>query len=74
MSIVRKNINNATYIYEVKSFRDKNTKKIKTKWTYLGKLDEDGSIITSKRKLPAHLVKVTKSTQHILKCNRKSPE
>ena len=72
MSIVKKKIKNAIYIYEVKSFRDKHTKKVKTKWIYIGKLDEDGSIITRKRKLPAKLVKVTKSTQYILKTVRKA--
>ena len=72
MSIVRKVINNATYIYDVKSFRDKKTKKVKTKWTYIGRLNENGSIITKKRKLPARLVKITKSTQYILKRERKA--
>ena len=67
MSIVRKIIKNATYIYDVKSFRDKKTKRVKTKWTYLGRLSGDGSIITRKRKLPAKLVKVTKSEKYILK-------
>lgn len=50
MAIIKKKIGNATYLYEKKSYRDKETGKVKTKWTCLGKLDENGDLIPSKKK------------------------
>lgn len=60
-SIIRKRINNTIYIYEVKSYRDKD-KRVRTKWKILGKEDSDGVLIASKKrkKLPAQIIRVKK--------------
>ncbi|MBQ7562112.1 MAG: hypothetical protein IJS99_09855 [Synergistaceae bacterium] len=60
-SIIRKRINNTIYIYEVKSYRDKD-KRVRTKWKILGKEDSDGILIASKKrkKLPAQIIRVKK--------------
>ena len=60
-AIVRKRINNTIYVYEVKSYRDKN-KRVRTKWKILGKEDSDGVLIASKKRkiknLPAKIIQV----------------
>lgn len=56
--IVQKKINNTVYVYEVTSYRDKKTRKVKNKWKILGKLDDDGVLISSKRKLPGVIKEV----------------
>jgi len=52
--------NNTKYLYEIQGYRDKKTGKVKHKERCLGKIDEDGALITRKRKLPAQVVKVRK--------------
>ena len=52
--------NNTKYLYEIQGYRDKKTGKVKHKERCLGKIDEDGALITRKRKLPAEVVKVRK--------------
>ncbi len=42
--IRHKTISGKKYAYEVTSFRDPETKKVKNKNTYLGVVNEDGSI------------------------------
>ena len=67
--------NNTTYLYEIHSYRDKKTGKVKHKERCLGKIDEDGTLITKKRKLPDEVVKnrkvIVKSKPRILK-NKKT--
>ena len=67
-SIIRKRINNTIYIYEVKSYRDKD-KRVRTKWKILGKEDSDGALIASKKRkiknLPAQIIQVKKVSKII---------
>ena len=67
-SIIRKRINNTIYIYEVKSYRDKD-KRVRTKWKILGKEDSDGVLIASKKRkiknLPAQIIQVKKVSKII---------
>ena len=61
MAYLKKRIrNNITYLYEIQGYRDKNTGKVKHYERCLGRLDEDGVLITKKRKLPAQVEKVRK--------------
>ena len=51
MSFIKKRIiNGTTYVYEITSYRNENGK-VKTKDKILGKLDESGNLIPSKRRL-----------------------
>ena len=60
--IITREINNAKYVIEiVKSYRNKEGKP-RNKQRSLGRLDEDGVLITNKRKLPAQIKKVRRIT------------
>jgi len=52
--------NNTKYLYEIQGYRDKKNGKVKHKERCLGRVDEDGFLITKKRKLPVQVVKVRK--------------
>ena len=53
-------INNITYLYEIQGYRDKKNGKVKHKERCLGRLDDDGTLITNKKNLPAQVEKVRK--------------
>ena len=55
--IIHRKIKNTTYVIEVTSYRNKEGKP-RNKQRCLGKLDEDGVLISSKRKLPAEIKEV----------------
>ncbi len=60
MTYLKKRLrNNITYLYEIQGYRDKNGK-VKHKEKCLGRLDDDGTLITKKRKLPSQIKKVRK--------------
>mgnify|MGYP007101907408 CR=1 FL=1 len=66
-TIIQRKINNTTYVYEVKSYRDEQGRP-RNKQKCLGKLDDDGVLISSKRKLPSKIKEVrTITTKFILK-------
>ena len=72
-SIIERKINNATYIVESISFRDKKGRP-RSKQKCLGRLDDDGVLISSKRKLPAQIKKVrTVKTKYIIEDKKNSP-
>ncbi len=56
--IIKRKIRNTTYVYEVTSYRDKRTGKPKNHQRCLGKLDADGVLISSKRRLPAEIKEI----------------
>ena len=56
-SIIKRNINGATYLYLSTSYRDSEGRP-RSKHEYIGKL-ENGLVISKKRKLPAAIKKVT---------------
>ena len=65
--IIKRKINNAIYVYEIiKSYRDKKTGKPRNKQRCLGRLDEDGALITKRRKLPAKITMIRKTTTKLL--------
>ncbi len=55
--IIKRRVRNSIYVYECTSFRNKQGKP-RSKHRYLGKLDADGVLITSKRRLPAQIKEV----------------
>ena len=55
--ITKRIINNTTYVYENTSYRDKNGKP-RNKQRCLGKLDDDGVLISNKKKLPVQIKEV----------------
>ena len=63
--IVTRKVKKSVYVYEAKSFRNKEGKP-RNKQRYLGKLDEDGVLITKKRKLPAKIKEVKTVTKRII--------
>ena len=65
MAIIRKKIKNSIYVYDVKSYREDG--KVKTKWNILGKLDGNGTLISSRkfRNLPAEIQEVETVTKEI---------
>ncbi|MBR1486368.1 MAG: hypothetical protein IJ597_03835 [Synergistaceae bacterium] len=65
MFIIDKKVKNSTYRYLAESYRDENGKP-RNKRTYIGKVDDDGVLISSKRKLPAEIKEVKKTTRRIL--------
>ena len=65
MFIIYRKIKNATYAYEVTSYRDENGSP-RNKQKCLGRVEEDGTIITKKRKLPAKIFKVKRTTTKII--------
>ena len=72
-SIIKRKINNATYLIENTSYRDKNGRP-RTKQKCLGRLDDDGVLISSKSKLPAQIKKVrTVKTKYILQDKKNPP-
>ena len=74
MFIIHRKIKNAIYAYEVTSYRDENGKP-RNRQKCLGRVCEDGTIISKKRKLPAKIVKVTQiTTKFILKNVPEKPE
>ncbi|MBQ7069334.1 MAG: hypothetical protein IJM82_09230 [Synergistaceae bacterium] len=60
--IIKRKINNATYIFEVTSYRDENGNP-RNKRKCLGKLDNDGVLISSKKNLPAEINEVKTITK-----------
>ena len=64
-TIITRTINNTTYVYEQTSYRNKDGKP-RTKQRCLGKLDADGVLISSKRKLPAHIKEVKTVTRKFI--------
>ena len=52
--IVKRKVKDSIYVYEATSYRNKEGKP-RNKQRYLGKLDDDGVLITKKRKLPAQI-------------------
>lgn len=63
--IITRKIRNATYVYECKSYRNKEGRP-RNKQHCLGKLDSDGVLITKKRKLPAGIRVVKTVTKHFI--------
>lgn len=64
-TIIQRKINNAIYVYEVKSYRDKDGKP-RNKQRCLGRLDDDGTLISKKRKLPAKITQVRRITTKLI--------
>ncbi len=64
-AIIKRKINNTIYVYEQKSYRDKNGRP-RNKQRCLGKLDDDGVLITSKRRLPAQIKEVKTVTKKFI--------
>lgn len=64
-SIIHREINNATYVILSTSYRDKNGKP-RTRQKCLGKLDSDGVLISSKRKLPAQITEVKRVSKRFI--------
>ncbi|MBQ7559698.1 MAG: hypothetical protein IJT20_05580 [Synergistaceae bacterium] len=63
--IIKRVINNATYIYEVTSYRDKQGRP-RNKQKCLGRFDEEeGVLFSSKRKLPSEIKKIRTITTKI---------
>lgn len=74
--IIKRIINNATYIYEVTSYRDEHGRP-RNKQKCLGRFNEaEGVLISSKRKLPAEIKKIRIITTKIKVVTKKksSPE
>jgi len=69
--IITREINNARYAIEVTSYRDKTGKK-KSKQRSLGRIDSDGVLITSKRKLPAEIKEVKTITKKFILKEKKN--
>ena len=66
--IIYRRINRTTYVYEGKSYRDAQGRP-RNRQRCLGKLDSDGILISSKRKLPAQIKEVkTVTRKFILVC------
>lgn len=63
--IIRRKINSTIYIIMVTSYRDKNGKP-RNKQRSLGRLDDDGVLISSKRKLPAVITEVKTVTKKFI--------
>ena len=63
--IIKRKINNTIYVYEITSYRDKNGKP-RNKRRYLGKLDSNGILISSKRNLPAEIKEVMTITKKFI--------
>ena len=62
MSFIKKRlVNNIVYVYEITSYREKTTGKVKKKWKILGKLDADGNVIPSKKRASAEAVSIESS-------------
>ena len=59
--IIKRIINNTTYVYEESSYRDRNGKP-RTKQRCLGKLNENGELISKKKlcELPSEILQVQK--------------
>ena len=55
--IIRRKVRKAIYVYECTSYRNKDGKP-RSKQKYLGRLDSDGVLISSKRKLPVQITEV----------------
>ena len=60
--IITREINGATYAYEIKEYYRNKDGKPRNRQDYLGKVDEDGVLITKKRKLPAQIKMIRKTT------------
>ena len=63
--IIQRKVKNTIYVYEAKSYRNKQGKP-RNKQRYLGKLDKDGVLITKKRKLPAKIKEVKTVTRKFI--------
>ena len=63
--IIRRKVKSTTYIIEVTSYRNKDGKP-RNKQRCLGKLDEDGVLISSKRKLPAEIKEVKRIVKRFI--------
>ena len=65
--IIQRKVRKAIYVYECTSYRNKEGKP-RSKQKYLGRLDSDGVLISSKRKLPVQITEVkTVKKKFILK-------
>ena len=64
-SIIQRKINNTTYIIEIESYRNKEGKP-RNKQRCLGKLDIDGVLISTKRKLPIQIKEVKTVRKRII--------
>ena len=63
--IIRRQVKKAIYIYEGRSYRNKKGRP-RNKQRYLGRLDDDGVLITRKRKLPAQIKEYKRVTKHFI--------
>ena len=63
--IIQRRVKNAIYVYEGRSYRNKQGKP-RNHQRYLGRLDDDGVLITRKRRLPAKLKEVKTVTRHFI--------
>ena len=63
--IIRRKVKNTIYVYEGISYRNKQGKP-RNHQRYLGRLDEDGVLITRKRKLPAKIKEVKRVTKRFI--------
>ena len=70
--IIRRKVRKAIYVYECTSYRNKEGKP-RSKQKYLGKLDNDGILITSKRKIPVQITEVKTITKRFI-LNEISPK
>ena len=59
--IIERKINNAIYVYECTSYRNEDGKP-RSRQKCLGRRDTDGAVISSKRKMPAQITKVKRTT------------
>lgn len=65
MYIIKEKRNNSTYIYEATSYRDEEGRPRKKK-KYLGKLDDNGVLISTKTNLPAEIKEVKTTTKKFI--------
>ncbi|MBQ9419036.1 MAG: hypothetical protein IJU31_01530 [Synergistaceae bacterium] len=63
--------NNNIYLYEIQGYRDKDGK-VKHKERCVGKIDDDGVLITAKRKIPVKITRVRRITTKLI--FREEPE
>ena len=63
--ILRRRVRKAIYVYECTSYRNKQGK-TRSKQHYLGKLDDDGVLISAKKKLPSQIREVKTITKRFI--------
>ena len=65
MFIIKKKVKNSIYLYLGESYRNENGQP-RNRRIYLGKIDEDGILITSKRKLPINIKEIKTITKKFI--------